>query len=246
MNLKATLKYQVYEYKNNVILYYAGLITFILFILFMVMKDNNPGMVSGLEIVSIIFLLVIGMYSFKESFHMLMQNGVSRITIFKGRLLSGIILSLGVAFADVILLQMGKWYSINYPIFNIHGLFEGIYNRPNISVSRLRMEGIFYNFSIYLAVFLFGCFLSVVYYRLSKGLKTLMMFGIPAALFIGIPILDANITNGNIGKSLKLFIQLVLGIKNNNPYIAMVNGLIGFLIFSILTWLAMGKIMIKN
>jgi hypothetical protein len=246
MNLKATLKYQVYEYKNNVIIYYAGLITFNIFILSMVMKDNNPGMISGMETVSIIFLLMTGMFSFKEGFHMLMQNGVSRITIFKGRLLSGIILSLGVAFADVILLQIGKWYSINYPIFNIHGLLEGIYNRPNISVSRLRMEGIFYNFSIYHAVFLFGCFLSVIYYRLSKGLKTLMMFGIPATLFIGIPILDANITNGNIGKSMKLFIQLVLGIKNNNPYIAMVNGLIGFLIFSILTWLVMEKTMLKN
>ena len=85
--------YQLREYKNALLIYYAILVVFFGSIAVQMGKDPN-GMISGLDGMTLIFLFILGLNAFKESFRLAMQNGVSRKAYYSETIKSILILSI--------------------------------------------------------------------------------------------------------------------------------------------------------
>ena len=128
MNLKATYKYQLREYKNSVIIYY--LVVVLVYIFFgvstSIMEETNFQSTGGIELSTVIFLFVIGLNSFKETFLMLLQNGISRRTMFLGRMMTAVTLSFGMMAIDRIFLSIIK--SGDKEAFRVNGLYEEFFS----------------------------------------------------------------------------------------------------------------------
>lgn len=89
MNMKAAYRYQVTDNIKAILTYYITLnVVYLLAIsgVAVVVSYNNgtpvSGQFSGFEMSSIIFLFITGLCYFKDTFGMLLQNGISRKTLF--------------------------------------------------------------------------------------------------------------------------------------------------------------------
>src|SRR5665647_391197 len=138
MKGKSSIKYQLSEMKSPVAIFYF--IMFCILVLGFTFKTigvvsingssvfsnsslSGPGF-TGMEAVSAIFLFVCGLNSFKEFFRMLTQNGLSRKTIFAGRIITFLALCAGMAVIDKFILVVGKIIAAQLPGTHFAGLFE--------------------------------------------------------------------------------------------------------------------------
>ena len=96
MNLKSAIKYQLYNVKKAVMIFY-----FVIYVL-IILSSTHFVRISGLEFATIIFIFIVGLNWFKESFKILIQNGVSRLTQYKAMTISAVILATGLSIIDVI------------------------------------------------------------------------------------------------------------------------------------------------
>jgi hypothetical protein len=243
MKINVSFKYQFSEYKNPVIIYYLTFISLITFIFYLSSdKGNSSTEFNGTGLATAIFLFVMGLNSFKESFLMFLQNSVSRKTVYAGRILSAIALSIGMAFMDQLLMLLGNLIIANNLRLEYRSMVETMYMRSYITPSQMYLEGFLFNMVFYLAAFTFGYFITIAYYRMNKALKIIVSVGVPAGYFILLPIIDYKIFNGKIFKAIGEFLMFALG----SPYYAMTTFFILFLIFSNLSWIMLRKAVDKN
>ena len=247
MNLKVTIKYQLSEYKKPVIIFYFVIIC-VITLMFTLTRcfDSTTSKFGGMEMSSIIFLFVMGLNSFKESFRMHLQNGVSRKTMVIGKMISAVVVCVGMAFIDRIIALIGQWVASSNEKLIYQGILEQLYTRSNIGSVQTQLEGFLFNICIYLAVFTIGYFITIAYYRMNNALKIAVSVGVPAGLFIILPIVDVSITGGRISKALSSMLDFAFGFSKGNPYYAMVTGILMFAVFNGLSWLMVRKAVDKN
>lgn len=92
------------------------------------------GTTNGLEVSAFIFLFVIGLNTFKENFGMFLQNGVSRKTIFAGKLLSTCAVCAIMAVVLEVLASLAKLGS-GYRDIQLGTLYEMLYSDRMASIS---------------------------------------------------------------------------------------------------------------
>lgn len=263
MNGKSSIKYQLNEMKRPVLIFYFVMLCILVFgftvsgAKFVITSTTN-GVTSsttsgsgfyGLELATIVFLFVAGLNSFKEFFRMFIQNGVSRKTMFVTRIISIITLCTGMAVIDKIILLIGKFAASRSNRIHFDGLFEFIYGTrtAQISSAQMHLESFLFNLCLYLAVITIGYFITIGFYRMNKIAKISVAIGVPMVLLNGLPLVDAVLLHGVIGRTFINTFLFAFGFKNGaNPYYGMVSCLVIFAVFAGLSWLIMRKAVVKD
>ncbi len=250
MNFKAAHKYQLNEYKKSVMIYY--LVVFLVIIFFGVAisigEEGNFQGTGGLEMATVIFLFVVGLNSFKETFLMLIQNGISRKTMFLSRIgASGILCTVMMVIDRIIINGIGKLAGEN-PRFQLVGFYEQAYFERSGELGFLQrnMEGILYTLCFYLASVAVGYFITSAYYRMNKAFKIAVSVGVPVSFFFIMPIVDLAITEGRISRFIGYVVGTIFGMDKEHPYNFIVACLISTIVFYGLSWLLIRKAVDKK
>lgn len=269
MKIKSSYLYQINDMKRPVTIFYIVIMSIL--ILFAVSAGlsaaangnvsfgsvsissssggYSSGSFSGLEGATVIFLFVCGLNFFKELFRMFIQNGVSRKTMFVGRILTILSICATMAVIDKIILLLGKFVFEHLFRMSFTGMFEMIYSPHVVQIGNLQMhiEGLLFNLCFYLAAITFGYFVSVAFYRMSNIVKIIVGIGTIAILFNGLPMLDAILLNGAIMKAIMNAISFSFGFQNGcNPFFGMVTFILTSAVFAALSWLLMRKAAVKE
>jgi len=259
MKLKSSYIYQLSDMRRAIAIFYFILLCVLVFgftvsgakftISGNIISSTTESGFGGMEICSIIFLFVCGLNSFKEFFRMLMQNGISRRTLFLGRIMTILSVCAGMAVIDKIILLIGKLIASHSSRIGFTGLFDMIYavRMDQVSGLQMQVDGFIFNMCLYLAAMTIGYFITIAFYRMSKIAKITVAVGVPMILLNVVPILDAMLLNGVIMKTLINTVSFAFGFKNGgNPYFGVVSLLLIAVVFCALSWLTMRKAVVRD
>ncbi|HOD94043.1 MAG TPA: hypothetical protein PLT91_02155 [Clostridia bacterium] len=250
MNLKASYKYVMYDNKRALLIY--SLIIILVTVLLCTVSiswsnGNNTSQIGGMEIASMIFIFVAGLTSFKDNFHMLMQNSVSRKGTFAATIL-GFVTTSGIlsAISIVVILITKLMSQIEKNIIS-ESFFETMYpvhvNKVNSIL--VLLESFMLYFVMMLAIVGIGYLIGVIFYRLNKGGKVALAIGIPVFFSVFMPVVDVLAFGGRITLWLIRFMDFIFGATAQNPYMAVISFMVIFLISGLLSWVAMRKAPLK-
>ncbi|MDR0861345.1 MAG: hypothetical protein LBN30_00990 [Oscillospiraceae bacterium] len=213
MNLKASIRYQArYQLNSYAVFYGIVAVVYIVLSILFVMMTRRFGVTPGtmnMDSATVIFALCTGLAVFKENFTMLQQNGVSRRTMFWGRVAITVVASIGMALADALLHAIFKLV-LNNTGLNTDTLFDMGYG------AGLPASLAFYAAAYALAAGL-GYFIAIVFYRLPKLWKVLVGAGVPILLFVVLPLVDVFLLRGKISDALEWTLKHILGVTGGAP-----------------------------
>lgn len=195
MKLKAAVRYYLNDFKKSTIIFYGVLmVLFLLQLVFAYFLDSYSGSSGGVESATTIFLFVMGLNAFKAQFRLFLQNGLSRKTLFTGFIVGLAILATAMTLID---LAFG-WFRglfVSYESMYMER-FGSLYTNGN-SFKALADE-LLWSFLAYVTAGMTGFFITSLYYRMNKALKLIVSIGVPALIFIVIPLIDGLYTKGAI------------------------------------------------
>lgn len=253
--MNISIKYQLHDSKKSLIAFYLTIfLTIFLLIILSYLPDSSGigvrGSIRGIEVASAIFLFIVGLNSFKEVFRLFLQNGISRKSLFAGRLVTVSTVSLGMALIDNMVSRIYHWILPKNGTLEYTSLIEMTYGsryQSDASGFIIFLEGVLLMFCLYNALSMMGYFITTLYYHLSKGAKIAVSIGVPVGLLTVVPLVDSLVFNNAISRALLKFIIFAFGYANGaNPYYAMVTLLLTFAVFSGLSWLLVKKAVMKD
>ncbi|MFA9378543.1 MAG: hypothetical protein ACERKZ_17645 [Lachnotalea sp.] len=254
MNQSTAFRYQLTQHKKSIILFYLilfwGILSIYLGMIVAFSQDgvSGSGQISGYEISSAIFLFVAGLNSFKDNFGMLLQNGVSRKTILKSRILVTITIGCIMSVIDNIFMVILKYiprYGVNLDTVS---LYEQVYGQRDTNLSAWQMHLKCYIFTVlmYITFMAIGYLITLLFYRMDKRGKIAVGAGVPVVLFLILPNIDFMFFQGRITSTISNFIDLAFGLKNHNSIYAMISFSSLFILFSAFSWVLLKKAMVKK
>ena len=210
------------------------------------LADSNINVSSsGLEAASMIFLFVAGLNSFRVPFLFFLVNGVSRKTMYKSTIISFTIVSAIMAVVDTL---SGLVF---YRLADYVTIFEQIYG-PRYGIEAFQynlqfiIERFIWLFSIYVLAIFIGYFVTVLYYRMDIIWKYIVSIGVPALLFLGMPIIG-DVTDGKVFIFIAETFLKTMGLWNgHNPYISMLSFVVSTVVFAVLGYLLTRRATIKK
>lgn len=250
MNIKASTKYQINEYIKSVRIFYLVVLLVIIFFrgIVSIGDSSNVEIMGGIEMSSTIFLFILGLNSFKETFLMMLQNGTTRKTMFLSRLVTILVTSVFMATIDRFIINIGGLFSDVSGKFEVAGFYEMMFaNRAkSLHIVTMNLEAVLITIGLYVAVMIAGYFITTAYYRMNKILKVAVSIGIPSAFFILLPLLDVSVFKGKLSIAIGKFFAFIFGGNTGNPY----NLLVSCIVFAIvgigLSWLQVRKAVEKS
>jgi len=255
---KTLIKYQLHDYRNVILIMY--LCVYLLIILTVITHSFNSSggssvsfsSVSGLELITVITILVAGLTSFKENFKFFSANGISRKTQLYSTAAALGTLSAIFALIDTVncvifrsAINYIPWFlQIYAPRF---GYSLSIIDRSKIVLTpQILIENFLWLVFTYFFIAMISYFITILYYRMNKGLKIAVSIVIPLLLLDGIQPLD-YFFNGRISAFIQSFINAAWGIASNyNPYIAMVSTFLFAAFFAALAYLLARRAVVKK
>jgi hypothetical protein len=246
MRMKYALKYQINEYKKPVITFYIVIYSIYILMTLSNLTRKNPddySNVGGMEMASMIFLFVAGLNCFKQNFRMLMQNGISRRSVFTSNVLGILPVAGLMALVD----------SINRIIFGqlagYQSFFQMLYpgwHGGQMSFLQITLEGFVWMFFMYCMAAMAGYFITTLYYRMNKPVKLAVSIGVPVMLFVVLPYIDNVLSGLHIFKGIYQFTSWAFGFNTDNPYMAVATCTVIFVVFGVLSWLLVRRAPIKD
>lgn len=249
MNIKVATKYQINEYAKAIKTYYLIVILVMAFFgaVSMLNKTGSSGF-SGIEGSSMIFLFILGLNSFKDTFLMMLQNGITRKSMFIGRIITIFATGFKMAVIDRFIVNLGGLLNDMSDRITFKGMFESFFaeRAESLNIVLFNLEVILITASVYIAAMVAGCFITTAYYRMSKMLKIAVSIGVPTSILIVLPMLDSAVFKGKIAVTMGKFFGFIFGGRTGNPY----NLLLSCVVFAViglgLTWLLIRKAVEKN
>ena len=195
MKLKASIRYYLKDFKRPVIIFYSVLMAlFLIQLLIAALLRSNSASSSGVETASTIFLFVAGLNAFKAQFRLFLQNGLSRKTLYTGFVAGLLILAATMTIID---LAFGWFRGLFVQYTSAYmDRFGGLYKGG--SSFKALADGLLWSFLAYVTAGMTGFFVTSLYYRMNKALKLVVSIGVPALVFIVIPLIDGLYTKGAI------------------------------------------------
>lgn len=200
MNIKASSRYQIYDYKKAIRVYYLVIFLIIAFfgLLTLILAESGLFNLGGIEFITSIFLFVAGLNSFKELFLMMLQNSISRKTMFISKLITISVISIIMAVIDRIIINIGSLIANFTDEVSITSFYDMIFEKR---VTRLNgflanLEATIITILIYILLLLIGYFITAAYYRMNKVAKTVVSISVPSFFLILLPLLDTMVFNG--------------------------------------------------
>lgn len=250
MNIKTSIKYILKGNLRAILIYYFVILCFIALmgVSIAIPDSTAQSNITGMEMITVVFLFVIGLNSFKEDFLILLQNGFSRKSIFTSGVLSMLIISIGMTIIDSVILAVCKLAAGNNQNIRVEGIFEINYRNHVNSIGsfRVHMESLIFQILMYLTFIVIGYFITIAYYRMNKAAKTAVSIGVPVGLFVIMPIIDDIIMKGRINRSISELFIFAFGFQIQNPFYGMVTFLILIDVFAAFSWMLMRRAVVKN
>ncbi len=220
MRLTPALKYQLSGFKWPVIIYYYVIYALLITIgVYQAIYQGRSFMsFGGFDGASIIFLFVVGLNSFKSSFHMFAANGVSRRTMFLSFIAASGMICAGMALIDSINALVIRQFVYYEPM--VMQLFASRYVGGGFM---LFAEGFLWMFFSYAASIMLGYFITTAYYRMNRPLKLIVSIGVPVLAFIILPILDNVLFDQFLTTAFRNIAAFCSGQSTGSPYVAMVS-----------------------
>lgn len=252
MNIKAATKYQLFDYKKSLKIYYLVIMLIIVFftVLDKVWGNEGNGNFNGFETSTIIFLSICGLNSFKSSFLMMLQNGVSRKSMFIGNSLSILAVGMVMAVLDRVISVTANLISKAIGGLAYVGFYDLAYSNRCAELNNIvfQLEAILITWIIYTTATAAGYFITILYYRMNTALKVIVSIGVPASILFIIPLIDRMVFDGKIISFMGKFLVFIFGGPDGkpNPYNILLVCVIGTIIVQGLTWLLVRKAVDKN
>lgn len=242
MKLYPSFRYQLWDQRTAILIYYAILASLLLVSLIAMPFLSTGGSffasANGVTAVTVVFAFILSLCAFKDSFLMNLQQGISRRSQFLARLGAMGVVCAVMAVADEVYTLLLAGLHMAFPdSFLSHSLYGMIYG-DNSGFSILL--SIIFSFFLLLAVCSLGYLVTVFMYRLNKLGKIIFWVGTP---FVCILFLSHIVTHmyGKLAVFLGNIVQLCFGTL---PRMAMTCTLVTAL-FSALTWLLMRRAAVK-
>lgn len=252
MNIIAATKYQLNDYKKSMKIYYFVIMLIIIFfsVLDKMWGSEGNGTYNGFETSTAIFLFVCGLNSFKGTFLMMMQNGISRKSMFLGNTLSILTASFVMSILERILSFLANTIGNAIGGLSYNGLFNVAYGYrlDSLNSFAFQLELILVTWMVYATATLAGYFITILYYRMNTTLKVIVSVGVPASILFIIPLLDSMVFKGKLRALLNKLLTFIFGEPGGhaNPYNMMLLCIIGSIIALGLSWLLLKKAVDKN
>ena len=256
---RSAIKYLIKDNKKSVSIFYLviaivlicifALKVFLQFEVGISASDDFKGGASGLELASVIFLYVAGLCSFRQPFCMLLQNGYSRKAIWANAGITSVILAAFMATVDSVVGLVATVAFSGQSYVEYATLLDLIYPAyfTDMAAPLKLLLSIVILTMAYLAVFSFGYFISVMYYRMSKAVKIFVSISVPVLLFWIFPIVDVLLLGGRITITVMDVFSFLAGRSGGeNPLIAMASSTVAALIFTVLGYLLSRKAVLKD
>ena len=239
MRTKKSFKYQFQEVWQSIGMLYLVQIGMRLLALLIASKIGGEYVtMNGMNMMSAMFMLIIGMCSFTESFQFLLQNGVSRKQILAGKML---VFAAGAGMcgvADTLLAtvdqKLNGWGNIKFggeilPLFYPEFLEQvSSVVRAIVSVALL---------SVVYALFAgAGYMVSIIWYRLNK-------IGV---LWLVYPLADYFLFGGRSMIAIMNAIMKLSGLADGNPFYGLISGVIGLVILAGVSILLIRKTVVRR
>ncbi len=179
MKLKAAVKYQLWEARFSVLLFYS--IIFAIIIFFSILSRFSNSAASGMEWTTSIFLFVAGIVTFSTEFKLYMQNGLSRKLLSQSMLVTFVLGCLIILAADALVPLICMMLKLDYTSATKQ-LF------PNFGI----VPRYFLHYCDLVFMSYAGYFIGALYYRMNKMLTIIV--SIVAPIFLIILITGFNIS----------------------------------------------------
>ncbi|HEX2924810.1 MAG TPA: hypothetical protein VHP38_00880 [Ruminiclostridium sp.] len=178
MRLKIATKYIFSEMKYPILIFYG--IILVMSILFSVSLTYEHSSFNGMEMISAIFLFILGLNSFRKNYLFLLTNGISRKTQFKGFILAIILITAGMTAIDMVIgLIWGQLAEYN-------SAFDQTYHMTLHSPGNV-FTAFLWSMSLLLFTLSSGYFITTAFYRMPKIVKIFIAIGIPVFFTLILP-----------------------------------------------------------
>lgn len=246
MNIKSSYKYQMDDCVKSLVIFYIVILVISLMVMSQASTLGWLGIgkttVSGLDFASVIFCFILGLNTFKENFGMLMQNGMSRKSVFIGKLLMAASVALIMALVDKALLEWMKAVTGGSENVTVTSLFEQIFP---LKGAFGHVTQVTYNFVLYLVATLAGYFTTIMFYRLNRLGKVLVGAGVPVLLLIVYPIVDQSL-NWRISTAVSRFTDWAFGLTAAQPWASVLSYAVITAAFTLFAWLLMRRAVVRK
>jgi hypothetical protein len=203
-------KYLFNDFKKALVIFYGIIFAVAIFMvtLFTTTISNGDGQVSigGFGFSAFIFMFVSGLNCFKANFKFLQANNISRKKFYYANVITLLSVSAFMALIDTTITKILKL------MMPYESMVEQLYKNDFFFSSFM------WSFALFAFVASTGWFISMLYYRCDKLMKTVISF-VPVLIIILLVMLN-NLTKGAMGTAIIRFFTVTLGFTNNNPYIA--------------------------
>ena len=177
---------------------------------------------SGVEITTIIYIFVTGLVSFRDTFRMHLQNGMTRKSHFFGMAISALGFAGVAALADTVLGLIVKALlgRIGMPYISVFGmLYEN--TSASLALPLRALYTIVFLLAIYFMVFMGGYLISTLFFRLNKAGKVGFAISAPILVFWILPMVDVLFLSGQVTMFIIDVIKFALGLfDGERPYFA--------------------------
>ncbi len=247
-------KYNTLRLLDTVKIYYFIFIFVLKFLVAVSYNSRGSMSSSGLEFATVVFLFIAGLNSFTNNFRFSQANSLSRYVFFKGTVLSILPIAFIMSVTDFfinriynIFVPCPTNYDMIYTSYRITGMYDWLTNEfvwVQSNEFQVILGTILWQFAIYVAVFLTGLLITLIYYRSSKIMKFIVT-AIPIIIFMFFRNIYNMLSEGFIAY-FKSFITFIFGWESRNPYAATVTFLVYSMILTVCLYALIRKAVIKN
>ncbi len=257
MKLKQTLRWQFGDMRNALLIFYAILLAVLILCItgainFTIDSDigvDFQGSIIGLEFCSLIFLFVVGICYLDDTLPMLIQNGISRRTIFVGTVISQSAIALGMALFDRALTALlHGLMTLTDTGIEVVPLFDLVFASgyfvvdPPATGLRTLIPAIGFYFLVIAAGMLIYC----IYARLHKRGRIAISIAVPGFFVFGLSLLDEAVFHGAISAGMERAAQLCVDLGARLPVVSLGLSLAVTTALWGCTWLLLRRMPIKK
>ena len=204
-NVKTAVKYRMEESRKSIAVFYIIMIALTALLGFGAtgLANSNTTLtlsVGGLESATIIFAFVLGVTSFRENFRMMLQNGLSRRTVFLSSLIGDLLLSAVLSLIAAIVNGMAALLISERQIVLI-SLMQQVYAERYAGHGynpQIMGESFLFFFVVFAAALIVGHCISVLYFRMNRTGRIAFSAGVPTFLFIVLPMLTPSLRKARL------------------------------------------------
>ena len=246
MSLKLS-KYNIKSSLKPIMIYYCIVISVLIIMTILTKITGGDNQSNGLEFISIVFLFIIGLNSFKENFYFTQANNISRLDFFKASAISIIPISICMSILDVIINRVYNLFQICPTMYDMAYDSFNLVNNHELWIQSNSIKTLFgtvaFLFAFYIVAFAIGLLITIIYYKCNKIMKILVSLS-PIAIMSIFACIESYYPA--FGWKVGVFIDNIFGISAKNSYMAVLTFICLFIISMSLFYMLIRKAVVKR